>query len=163
MKNIVLIIGIVSMLGAVYFTFAQTDVEPPTIISVIPPSPPQSIDLDTLVYQDYPSTAPIGIGSVDLGEVIQSVVIDLGSSHQIFSVTLGYKPEATGQNEVVVQVSSTYDFAEYINIPYNSSVSISNSRYFKTNGQQGRYIRLLSNNDSSIKINDYIKVNICRL
>jgi len=175
MKNVVLAMGVVAFLASLLY-FGNTekgavaaggDTVPPTIVSIDPGTPPESIDLDTLIYQDYPATTTeqkvaLGIGSVDLGTVVQSVVIDLEAECRIFSVTLKYKPEATAHNDVIIQTSSTVDFAEFVNLP-NSPANVLNGEWFKAeNNQMGRYIRCLSNNASSNKSNDYEKIAISR-
>ncbi len=146
---------------------AGGDVVPPAIVSIYPGTPKESIDLETLIYQDYPATTSeqkiaLGTNSVDLGPVAQSVVVDLEEEYRIFSVTLKYGTEATAHNNVVVQVSTTADFAEFTNLT-NIPAIVTNRELFKAeNNQMGRYIRCLSNNDSSNKLNDYKEIDISR-
>ncbi len=175
MKNVVLAMGVVALLASLLHfgnmgdgaIAAGGDTVSPTIVSIDPGTLPQEINKDSITFVDWPATteaqrASLGIGTIDLGPVIQSVIVDLGSEHRIFSVTLRYKTESTAHNDVIVQVSSTANFTEFVNLT-NSSANIFGGEWFKAeNNQMGRYIRCLSNNDSSNKSNDYEKIAISR-
>ncbi len=177
MKNLVLLIGAMAfLLSLLYFgntkkgvNAAGGDITPPSIVSIDPGQRTQVFDPNDLAYTNWVATtseqkSALGIGSIDLGTLVQSAIVDLGSERKIFSVIIRYRPEATNYNDVVVQVSSTSDFAEYVTISNNGFDSVPNGKSFKAeSNQMGRYIRCLSNSSSVNVINDYIDIAIYRI
>ncbi len=176
MKNVTLVVGVIAFLLSILYLwdigkggYAGVDTTPPNIISVDLGEPTQIIDPNDLIYLNWATTTPeqkaaLGIGSIDLGTLVQSAIVDLGSERKIYSVIIRYRPEATNYNDVVVQVSSTSDFAEYVTISNNGFDSVPNGKSFKAeSNQMGRYIRCLSNSNSVDAINDYIDIAIYRI
>ena len=127
--------------------FAQVDREPPRIIKIVPPTR-EILDRNDLICREFTHTQgqSLGIGSVDLGTVIQSVIVDLGAECQVFSVKLTYDKLNLQEHTVVFQTS-------------NDMVTFNNLNDL-TKPLMGRYVRILSNNDTE---HEYTGIDVCRL
>jgi hypothetical protein len=113
---------------------------------------------------------------VQLKEGVQSVVIDLESSHTIYAILVWhYLKEPRAYADVVVQVADDPDFISNVATLFNNDRTNAaglgigtNLRYVETSegllidakGVEARYVRLFTNGSDKAPTNHYVEVEV---
>jgi len=113
---------------------------------------------------------------VELGPLLQDIIIDLEAMHEIYAIVIWhYHKQAVVYFDVVVQVADDLDFISNVRTLFNNDIDNSaglgvgtDMHYTETNegklidakGVKARYVRLYSNGNTGNDLNHYIEVAV---
>ena len=113
---------------------------------------------------------------VELGPFLQHVTIDLEARHTIYAIVVWhYHLQARVYSDVIVQVADDPEFLTNVSTVFNNDrdnsskmgegadlhyVETSEGKLIDAKGVEGRYVRLVSNGNTSNDLNHYVEVGV---
>ncbi|WP_414663158.1 galactose-binding domain-containing protein [Horticoccus sp. 23ND18S-11] len=113
---------------------------------------------------------------VELGPGVQWVQVDLGATAKVAAVAVWhFHSQARVYHDVIIQVSDDKDFKKGVTTIFNndddnsaklgkgsdkSYVETNHGRILEAKGAAGRYVRLISNGNTSDELNHYCEVEV---